>query len=297
MSLAPDPSLAPRPLAADAVGDLITAAGPARLDVRSDAAFAAGHVAGSGHVPLALLEARRTELPARETPIVVLGEDADEAREAAARLVAMGYVDVAWLDGPIAALGARAAVRGPAELLWRPNAFLAEILDRIPRGPAADLAAGSGRDAAFLALHGFEVEAWDEAPEALAWGEAMAARAGVSIATRVANLEARHFTLPESRYTLVTCFRFLHRPLFPVMARALAPGGHLVYETYRLGQERYGRPRRPQFLLGPGELARAFGGLGLEVLRFEETDPEGGPLTQRIWARWPPGSSGAGPPP
>ena len=69
------------------------------------------------------------------------------------------------------------------------------------------------------------------------------------------------------------------------MARALAPGGHLVYETYRVGQERYGRPRRAQFLLRPGELEGAFVGLGCEVLRYEETDPPGGPLTARLWAR------------
>src|SRR4029079_9234257 len=99
----------------------------------------------------------------------------------------------------------------------------------IPRGPAADLAAGAGREAVFLALAGFTVEAWDEAPEALARASDHARREGVPLATRIADLEARSFTLPASSYALVTCFRFLHRPLFPVMAAALAPGGHLVY--------------------------------------------------------------------
>jgi hypothetical protein len=83
------------------------------------------------------------------------------------------------------------------------------------------------------------------------------------------------------------CFRFLHRPLFPAMARALRPGGHLVYETYRVGQERFGRPKRPQFLLEPGELAAAFAGLGLEVIRSQEPDPAAGPITSRLWARRP----------
>ena len=56
---------------------------------------------------------------------------------------------------------------------------------------------------------------------------------------------------------------------------------------------RFGRPRRAQFLLKPGELERSFRGLGLEVLRFEEAGSEAeGALTQRAWARKP-ASSGA----
>jgi len=281
----PDP---PRPLAPAALAVLLAAgAPPALIDVRDEAVFAAGHVAGSGHVPAALLEARRTELPPRDRATVVLAAEPAGARDAALALHAMGYRDLAWLDAPIAALEALATATGAPAPLWRPNAFLEEILPRIPRGLAADLAAGSGRDATFLALAGFEVEAWDEAEEALAWATDLARRSGVAIATRVANLEARSFTLPAGRYALLTCFRFLHRPLFPVMARALAPGGHLVVETYRVGQERFGRPRRAQFLLRPGELERAFLALGLEILRFEEAGGAEGPLTQRMWARRP----------
>ena len=270
------------------------AAGPALLDVRDAAAFAAGHVAGSGWLPAPLLEERRNELPPRDRPVVVVAADAAAASEAAATLGRLGYRDVAWLDAPPGSLGARAGSTAAPARLWQPNAFLASIVEEIPLGRAADLAAGAGREAVFLALAGFEVEAWDEAPEALARARDHAGREGVALATHVANLEARSFTLPPARYALVTCFRFLHRPLFPVMAAALAPGGHLVYETYRLGQERFGRPRRRQFLLDPGELERSFRALGLEILRFEEAGSEAeGALTQRIWARKPSSSAGA----
>ncbi len=279
---------APRPLDLDGVRTLTALADPgALLDVRDDSAFAAGHVAGSGHVPTALLTARRTELPPRECPVTVLAAEAGAARAAAATLAAMGYRDVRFLDASVEALGDLATSRGAPARLWQPNEFLAGIVDHIPRGAAADLAAGAGREATFLALVGFAVEAWDEAPEALAWAADLARRSGAAITTHVANLEARSFTLPAARYALLTCFRFLHRPLFPVMAAGLAPGGHLVYETYRVGQERFGRPRRAQFLLAPGELDRAFRALGLEVLRFEEAGAPEGPLTQRLWARKP----------
>jgi hypothetical protein len=38
---------------------------------------------------------------------------------------------------------------------------------------------------------------------------------------------------------------------------AVAPAGVLLYETFARGQERYGKPSNPDFLLRPGELIEA----------------------------------------
>jgi hypothetical protein len=46
-------------------------------------------------------------------------------------------------------------------------------------------------------------------------------------------------------------------------------GGVLIYETFMVGQERFGRPSNPAFLLRPRELLDAFGNV-LSVLAFEE---------------------------
>jgi len=265
----------------------LAAAKVALLDVRRESDFAAGHLPGSGHLPAAELLPRRAELPPRDAPVAILAADAEAARTAARELEAMGYLDVRWLDAPLAGSVAIPLEPGPAARLWRPASFLVEVLDEIPRGLAVDLAAGSGREAVYLAGRGFEVEAWDAAPEALDRAADLARRAGSRLRTVVADLEAQRPPLPENRYALVTCFRFLSRRLFAAMAHALAPGGHLVYETYRVGQERFGRPKRAQYLLDDGELASAFLALGLEVLRFEEPGPAGGPITARLWARRP----------
>ena len=266
---------------------LAVARAGAVLDVRGEAAFRAGHLAGSGHVPLDELGARRAELPPRGTPVLVLADDPPAAARAAEALAHAGFAAVAWLDAPLAAMeGGRASTAPPARL-WRPAPFLERALPLLPRGgKAADLAAGAGRDAVFLALHGFEVEAWDRDAEALGRAAELAARHGVAVRTVRVDLEAPGATLPESRYDVIACFRFLHRPLFPAMAAALAPGGVIVIETFRVGQERFGKPRRPRFLLEPGELLAAFA--GLEVLRHEEPSPEGGPWTSGIVARRPP---------
>jgi hypothetical protein len=42
----------------------------------------------------------------------------------------------------------------------------------------------------------------------------------------------------------------------------------LIYETFAQGQETIGRPSRPEFLLAPGELLRAFA--TLRVVAFED---------------------------
>ncbi|MGH7742022.1 MAG: rhodanese-like domain-containing protein [Candidatus Eiseniibacteriota bacterium] len=267
---------------------------PAILDVRDSTAFARGHLPGSGHLPEAEWETRRSELPARDQPVLVAAESAERAREAAARLRLLGYPEAVALEASIGDW-APALDRSAARALWRPSESLRWALERfgadLPRGRAADLASGSGRDAVWLAMQGFQIEAWDRAPESLKRARELAERFGVTLSTVECDLERDRPPLPESRYSLLTCFRFLDRDLPRRMARALMPGGLLVYETFRVGQERFGRPKRMQFLLRPGELAEAFA--GLEVLHSEEPSPAGGPVTSCVVARQPDRSHGA----
>lgn len=269
------------------------------LDAREAEAFAHGHLAGSGHIPRGDFAARRSELPPRDAAILVVAEDASAAAAAAAALEALEYAAVSFLDAPLAALPGGLADRAPAAILWRPAPFLEEVLPLVsrPRGTAPgsgarpapllalDLACGAGRDAVFLARHGFEVEGWDRAPEALERAHDLARRHGVTLRTERRDLERTGLEPPARLRDLIVCFRFLHRPLFPWMERALAPGGWLVYETYRVGQERFGRPIRPHFLLGRGELALAFP--ALEIIHYEEREPAAGPVTARLLARRP----------
>ena len=62
---------------------------------------------------------------------------------------------------------------------------------------------------------------------------------------------------------------YLHRPLFPELLAALAPGGVLIYETFAAGNERYGKPSNPAFLLQPGELLEIVRGR-LRVIAYED---------------------------
>jgi hypothetical protein len=61
---------------------------------------------------------------------------------------------------------------------------------------------------------------------------------------------------------------YLHRPLFAAIAAALAPDGVVIYETFAEGNERFGRPRNPDFLLRRGELLDVFA--ALTIVAFEQ---------------------------
>ncbi len=253
------------------------------LDARDPAAFAAGHLAGAGRLALEEFEPHRAELPPRDAAVLVVHDEPARAREAADTLAAMGYVRATWLDAPLAALPGGLEARGAATRLWRPSPFLARVQPMLPAGRVLDLACGSGRELVWLAERGWRGEGWDRAPEALERARSLAHRAGVEIATRVVDLEWRSLPEPEPVWNVVMVFRFLHRPLFPWIERLLAPGGVIVYETYRVGQERFGRPKHPRFLLDPGELAGAFPTCEVEL--HEESTPEHGPIMARVLAR------------
>ncbi len=255
------------------------------IDVRSSAAFAAGHPPDAGHCPSESFGARRMELPARLVPVFVVHDEAALAHEAATQLAHLGFERVTWLERALADEPAGHASVAPPARLWSPSPFLERVAPTLRAGRALDLACGSGRAAVYLALAGFEVEAWDLDPSALALAEAFATRHGVRLTTRECDLEGTTPVLPERGFDVIIVIRYLHRALFPWIERALAPGGTLVYETFRRGQEQFGHPRRDRHLLEPGELRTAFP--MLRTVFHEEDDPAAPPVLARLLAKHP----------
>jgi SAM-dependent methyltransferase len=151
-----------------------------------------------------------------------------------------------------------------------------------PGGTVLDVAAGSGRHAAWLAARGHAVTAVDRDAEAM---RPLAASADVV----VADLERDPWPLAGRTFDAVVVTNYLWRPLFAALAAALAPGGILLYETFAAGNESVGRPARPDFLLGRDELLAAFA--SLRIVAFEDgflSDPER--FVQRLIAVREPGA-------
>jgi len=143
--------------------------------------------------------------------------------------------------------------------------FQAELAAAARLGPVLDVACGPGMNGLHLAGLGACVLMVDRSEAALAEAgrnrREMERALGRTLCVQLARLDLE---TPEPPVFAPQClgaalvFRYLHRPLIPALRRALKPGGLLVYETYMVGQEVYGRPRHPGHLLQPGELAGWF---------------------------------------
>ena len=173
-----------------------------------------------------------------------------------------------------------AAEAAPSE----PASIVRELLPFLPKGPALDIACGTGRHALLLAGRGQHVTAVDFSSVALDILEVRAHAMGAPIrrnerlhkagrpqkgGLELIHADLERITLPERCYDLILCIQYLQRDLFPQMARALRPGGVLLIETFTRAQLEFaGGPRNPAYLLEPGELREAFS--GLRVLFYRE---------------------------
>ncbi len=164
----------------------------------------------------------------------------------------------------------------PAE----PSAWIARFAPLIPAGgEVLDLACGSGRHARLLAGMGYRIEAVDRDADALAKLDGVA-----NVTTRCSDLEGGPWPYYADVFDGIVVSRYLWRPLFPQIFNCLAEGGVLIYETFMEGQQLYGKPSNPAFLLRPGELLELVG-KRFTVVAFEQGEIAVQQVIQRICVR------------
>lgn len=151
--------------------------------------------------------------------------------------------------------------RGP------PSPWVARFAERVTTGEdVLDLACGSGRHSLYFLEHGHPVTACDIDISGLA---DLKQRPGLELVE--ADLENAPWPFAERQFAAIIVTNYLHRPLFPDILAALAPGGILIYETFAAGNEVFGRPRNPDHLLRRGELLS--GTLGeLIIVAYEDLE-------------------------
>jgi len=147
-----------------------------------------------------------------------------------------------------------------------PSAWVARFAPLVPTGSTVlDLACGSGRHSRLFLERGHPVLAVDRDLSRL--GELAGHPRLETLACDLEDGSVPAFF--QRRFGAIVVTNYLHRPLFGPLAAALAPGGVLLYETFAKGNERFGKPSNPAFLLDEGELLRAFQDK-LKVIAYED---------------------------
>ena len=139
-----------------------------------------------------------------------------------------------------------------------PSAWVQRWAPLVTHGTVLDVACGSGRHSRFFLDKGLKVVALDREPQQIPGARFIRA-----------DLEGGNpWPLQGEKFDGVVVTNYLHRALFPRILESLRPGGILIYETFMLGNESFGKPSNPAFLLRPGELLEAF--KDLTIKGFEE---------------------------
>jgi SAM-dependent methyltransferase len=255
------------------------------LDPRPADEAARHPVAEAVNIPLAELPHRAHELPPRDRALGVVGPE-PLVREAVDWLTQVGRrAHAANTPQPC-----RAPCAAEIGRLWEPNPFLAELLPRLAPARVLELACGTGRDAVFMASHGWSVTAVDVLPDALALGRKLAERypvASEAIEWLEIDLEAAPPRF-ERVFDLIVVIRYLHRPLFARLHEWIQPEGSIVYETFTTThRQRYGRPARDAHVLAPDELPGLLAGF---EIRHHSEQWRGRAHTARVWAVRPAGA-------
>ena len=142
--------------------------------------------------------------------------------------------------------------------------WVRRFTDLIPAdGVVLDVAAGGGRHSRYFRARGNRVVAVDRMLDGLS-----ALTGDPCVELVEADIENGPWPFPGRCFAGVLVTNYLHRPLMPVLAASVAPGGALIYETFAVGQAAFGRPANPDFLLKPLELLETFRST-LSVVAYE----------------------------
>jgi SAM-dependent methyltransferase len=161
----------------------------------------------------------------------------------------------------------RSGERPREDFATEPVPLLAEAASQLPPGRALDLACGTGRNALWLAERGWKVTAVDGAAAAIEILRGRARERGLTVDTRVADLEKGAYPIEPEAWDLICISYYLQRDLFEPAKRGLAPGGVMVVLVH------IAEPGEQPTLhrLAPGELPGYF--RDLEILHHREGQP------------------------
>jgi len=236
------------------------------IDLRPTEQFIERHIKGCTSIPVHRLDTSIHELPVRQQPIALIG-DQHQIEYAQEFLTSKNYqvinqftfTDEVWKSAAEFNLldsGCQSVQ------LWQANPLLVEAIETIEKHVTGrnviDLACGAGRDSVYMAMRGWTVNSVDYKQDALDRAINLAAINSVELSPIQIDLEDKSDPFDAESADLIMVMRYLHRPLFSVIDGLIKPGGAIFYSTFMIGCEQFGSPKNPNYLLRDGELAEIF---------------------------------------
>ena len=161
-----------------------------------------------------------------------------------------------------------------------PSDWVIRFANRVPAGGRVlDLACGGGRHGRYFLDRGHTTTFVDVRTEFL---HDLVDHPVAEIIE--ADLESGSaWPLGNRQFDGIVVTNYLWRPILPLIIAAVAPGGILIYETFADGNEAFGRPRNPDFLLRRGELLEKLRGQ-LSIVAFGQCIQENTRVVQHVAA-------------
>lgn len=137
-----------------------------------------------------------------------------------------------------------------------PDIFLTNNSYLLSGGRALDLACGLGANSIYLAQNGFWVDSIDISESAIRRLQVRSRSIGLNLGLVVGDTD--YFPLPENFYDLIVVFYFFSGPLIPIIAKAIKPGGLVVYCTFNYLHKSSKPDFNERYLVPRGGLAPLF---------------------------------------
>ncbi len=162
----------------------------------------------------------------------------------------------------------RGGERAAEDLFAAPTPLVVQAAAKLDPGAALDIASGTGRNAIWLAEHGWKVTAVDGAPTAIDILNQRAGERGLEIRAQVADLEGGDFKIEPAAFDLIVKCYYLQRTLIPAVRAGVRPGGVAIVIVHlaRAGEATTYKHA------APGELRGFFA--DWEVVHYYEGRPE-----------------------
>ncbi len=162
-----------------------------------------------------------------------------------------------------------------------PLEFVAQMASRLQKGKTLDLGMGEGANAVYLAQKGFTVKGFDLSTTAVERAQQLAKETGVTIETKVSDMDLFIMGLLEYDSIVMTYFKPSATRYYSEIIRSLKMGGTLLIESYMTQEQKEPMGHEDaykNFYYGPNELLKNLA--GLRILFYSESEINGKHVVQ-----------------